>query len=197
MHLGLLLLPLAVLAQSDDMEQASKLIACMQVTRNQLIVKREALSQLAEKSPFPKKDVLTKAMAQMIIECVDRIPLEECQEAIMTKEELPARLLEYAPVPTEPFLTPESVALTESEDILIKDIIEKSEQAKREKSSDAEPRTSPEYEEKVSKPEPALGTSLGIVYILTVFLVFAGLVLYGIKRIQDRDEKQSKKRKKT
>lgn len=188
-----LLLAAVVSTQAKEEDMAWKLIACMQVTRIQLVEHRSHLTDLAGKSKFPHKDVLTKCMAMMVMECVERIPVEDCKDIIENSdnEVVLKRFMHYTTLPSQPFLTEESIALSADEELLVKDIQSRYEESK---ASHAQEET------REIQPEPPLnaqpvGTSLWLIYVFVVFLAFAGFVLYGIKRLGDRSKKPKKTKK--
>lgn len=186
-----LLLVAAVAAQQGEEDMTWKLIACMQVTRLQLVEHRGDLTELAGRSKFPHKDVLTKSMAMMVLECLERVTIEDSKKIIENSDNEAAlrQYKHYTTLPTEPFLTEESVRLTEEEEILVNDI-----QARYQESQAAQSSSKTEEPEELPKAQP-VGTSLWLVYVLLVFLAFAGFVLYGIKRLGDRTKKPKKAKK--
>lgn len=186
-----LLLVAAVVAQQGEEDMTWKLIACMQVTRLQLVEHRADLTTLAGRSKFPHKDVLTKSMAMMVLECVERVTMEDSKSIIENSdnEVLLRQYKHYTTLPTEPFLTEESVRLTEEEEILVNDI-----QARYKESQAGQPSSKQEEAEEEPIEQP-LNTSLWLVYVLVVFLAFAGFVLYGIKRLGDRTKRPKKAKK--
>jgi len=188
-----LLLVAVVLGQAQEQDMTWKLIACMQVTRIRLVDNRMELTELAGKSKFPHKDVLTKCMAMMIMECVERIPIENCKGIIENSDDQAAikQFIHYTTLPSQPFLTEESIALTADEELLVKDIQSRYEQSKSSQ-TEADPS---ENESEMPMKEQPFGTSLWLIYVLAVFLAFAGFVLYGIKRLGDRSKKAKKTKK--
>ena len=189
MSLVLILLT-AVSGQGEDSPEAWKLIACMQVTRAQLMGHREELTNIARESSFPKKDVLTKCMATMVMDCIARIPVEVCQDIIEMSDDQAflQQFSQYAPLPSQPFLTPESVALTSEEEILVKSIQQRYEEAKSAPSGESS-------EEHDKLPQAPMNTSLWLLYVLVVFFLFAAFILYGVKRVQESSKKTKKQKK--
>ena len=188
-HLALLLL--SAWAQSEeDREHTVKLAACMNLLRFQIKTQEENLNTLVAQSKFEQNEVMTKIMGETLANCLRSIPIDIADYVINHSNSLPDQAqLHYATLPDTPILTEQALELTDDEYNILKEIKEKTK-----KVEDARARG----EVPVSEPlaEPVIGTSLGMVYILVVFLAFAGLVVYGIKRINDREKSWKKKPKK-
>lgn len=189
------LLSLITLASADEKEHSYRLVACMQLTRHQLVNHKDELDMLVSSSTFDREKVLTKFMGQMIVQCMSRISMEVSQEVLYEKGEdgaITQRHAGYAAIPDSPITTEEDLMLTPEEEDTLAEIMEKTKKAEEMRAKGGQP--SGDYES--SQTSQPIGTSLGLIYILAVFLIFAGIVIYGIKRLNDRESsKKGRKRK--
>ena len=195
--LGLIMWPLVLLvlgawAQSEeDREHTFKLAACMNLLRFQIKMQEENLNTLVSQSKFEHNEVMTKIMGETLVKCMHSLPLELAASIVKLQgDSLPApENLKYASLPDIPILTEQALELTDEEYAVLTEIKEKTKRVEDARARGEVPVTEPET-------QPAIGTSLGLVYILVVFLAFAGLVVYGIKRLNDREKKSSRKKPK-
>lgn len=188
-HLVLLLL--SAWAQSEeDREHTVKLAACMNLLRFQIKTQEENLNTLVTQSKFEQNEVMTKVMGETLATCLRTIPFEVAGNVIKHTDSMPDQAqLNYANLPDTPILTEQALELTDEEYNILREIKEKTKKVEEARERGEMPVTEP-------IAEPVIGTSLGLVYILVVFLAFAGLVVYGIKRINDREKSWKKKPKK-
>lgn len=189
----LLLLLLGVHSQSPaEKEHNFKLAACMNLLRFQIKIEEESLNTFVSQSNFDQREVMTKVMGEVLAKCLRSLPLESAQDIIQFREDaMPsAEYLAYVPLPDTPILTEQALELTDEEYSILSEIQEKTKKVEEARSRGEVPVTDP-------STEPAIGTSLGLVYVLVVFLAFAAIVVYGIKRLNDREAGKKKKSKKS
>lgn len=189
---SLVLLALGAWAQSEeDREHTLKLAACMNLLRFQIKTQEEDLNTLVAQSKFEHNEVMTKIMGETLAKCIHSLPVELATDIVQHQgDSLPdSQHLSYASLPDVPILTEQALELTDEEYAILTEIKEKTKRVEEARARGDVPVTEP-------ATQPAIGTSLGLVYILVVFLAFAGLVVYGIKRLNDREKKNSKKKQK-
>ena len=189
----ILLLPLLAPGQDpEEQEYSFRLVSCMQIVRTQLTSNKDHFEALVGQSPFKREEVLTKYMGEMIVHCMKAVPMEVCEEVLREREgdTVSKRHSGYAPLPDREISSEEEMMLTEEEEIVLGEIMDRTKKAEEMRGKGGM-----QGGEQSAQP---IGTSLGLIYILIVFLVFAGIVIYGIKRMNDIEQsKKDKKKKKT
>ena len=167
-------------------EKSTKLVGCLALSRHVILEQAESLSVLVESSPFDQELVLTKLMTTMVTRCLHKISPSTALEVLKAAQS-GSSLDSFAalvPVPKVSYKTESQLKLTSEEQEVYQHMLDIQEQA-----------------EKVDRPTggssardpdvPFIGTQAGIVTILVLFALVAGLIVYLLKAMQDPEE-QSK-----
>ena len=172
-------LALGVWAQED---KSTKLVACLALSRHVILEQAEGLSQLVEASPFDQEQVLTKLMTTMVTRCLHKITPSAAMEVIQAAQSSSSldSFSSLIPIPKAPYLKKSQLDLTSEEQVVYQNMLDIQEQAGR--LGGSSPRD-PEV--------PFIGTQAGIVTILVLFALVAGLIVYLLKAMQEPEE-QSK-----
>lgn len=161
-------------------EESTKLVACLALSRHVILEQAESLSSLIEKSPFNQEQVITKMMTTMVTRCLKNISSAKALEIIQaaqTSSSLEA-FTSLVPVPSTPYTKESQVKLTREEEKVYRDMMDIQERAERHGAGGSE------RESEV----PFVGTQAGIVTILVVFALVAGLIVYLLKAMQESEE---------
>lgn len=173
-----LCLALGVSAQED---KSSKLVACLALSRHVILEQAEGLSQLVEASPFDQEQVLTKLMTTMVTRCLHKITPSTALEVIQAAQTSSSldSFSALIPIPKTAYLKQSQIELTSEEREVYQSMLDIQERAERQ--GGGSPR---------DLEVPFIGTQAGIVTILVLFAVVAGLIVYLLKTMQEPEEQQ-------